>query len=77
MRGGTVGMLGTTPPPVLPSFRFDRTTQPDKLATVLRELRDKGLRMDESLLPAEVDIYVGDLIEEGTGEIYLRHLPSS
>ena len=74
MHGGTIGMFGPSPPPVLPSFRFDRTTQPEKLAAMLRELRDKGLRMDESLLPAEVDIYVGDLVEEGTGEIYLRHV---
>jgi len=74
MHGGTIGMFGPTRPPVLPSFRFDRATQPKKLALVLRELRDKGLRIDETLLPVEVDVYVGDLVESGTGKIYLRHL---
>ncbi len=33
--------------------------------------------MDESLLPAEVDVCVGDLVAEGSGEIYLRHLDAS
>ena len=77
MHGGTIAMFGLTPSLVLPSFRFDRTSQPEKVAAVLRDLRDKGLRMDESLLPAEVDVYVGDLVAEGTGEIHLRHLPAS
>ncbi len=77
MRAGTIGLFGPTPPPVLPSFRFDRTTQPEKIALMLGELCDKGLRMDESLLPAEVDVYVGDLVAEGTGEIYQRHLGTS
>jgi formylmethanofuran dehydrogenase subunit C len=77
MHGGTIGMFGPTPPPVLPSFRFDRTTQPEKLVAFLRELRDKGLLMDESLLPNDVDVYVGDLVAEGTGEIYLRHVGTS
>ena len=77
MHGGTIGLFGPTPPPVLPSFRFDRTTRPEKLVALLRELRDKGLRMDESLLPDDVDVYVGDLVVEGTGEMYLRHVGSS
>lgn len=77
MHGGTIAMFGPTPPPILPSFRFDRTTQPEKFASVLRNLREKGLRMDESLLPAEVDVYVGDLVESGSGEICLRHLDAS
>ncbi len=44
---------------------------------MLRDLRDKGLRLDESLLPPEVDVYVGDLVAEGTGEICLRHVDAS
>ena len=77
MHGGTIGIFGPAPPPVLPSFRFDRTTSPEKLSAMLRGLRDKGLRLDESLLPADVDVYAGDLIEEGSGEIYLRHIAAS
>jgi hypothetical protein len=58
----------------LPSFRFDRTTQTEELANRLRELREKGLRVNQSQLPADVDVYVGDLVAEGTGEVLLRHL---
>ena len=77
VRAGTIGLLGPTPPPVLSSFRFDRTTQHEKLVLVLRELCAKGLRIDESLLPAEVDVYIGDLVADGTGEIYQRHMTTS
>jgi hypothetical protein len=38
---------------------------------MLRELRDKGLRFDESRLPTEVDVYVGDMVADGDGEVYL------
>jgi formylmethanofuran dehydrogenase subunit C len=77
MHGGTIAMFGPTPPPVLPSFRFDRTAPPEKLGLVLRELREKGLRLDESQLPAKADVYVGDLVAEGAGELYLRHVAAS
>jgi formylmethanofuran dehydrogenase subunit C len=73
MQGGTIAMLGPTPPPVLPSFRFDRKSQPEKLVQMLRDLRDQGLRLDESQLPPDVDVYVGDLVADGSGEICLRH----
>jgi formylmethanofuran dehydrogenase subunit C len=74
MHGGTIGLLGPTPPPILPSFRFDRMAKPEKLVAVLRDLHGTGLRSEESLLPAEVDVYVGDLVADGIGEIYLRHI---
>jgi formylmethanofuran dehydrogenase subunit C len=77
MRAGTIGLFGPTPPPMLPSFRFDRTMQPEKFSALLHDLREKGLRMDESLLPAEADVYIGDLVASGNGEIYLRHLGDS
>jgi formylmethanofuran dehydrogenase subunit C len=76
MHGGAIGMFGPAPPRVLPSFRFDRTAQPEKFKLVLRDLREKGLRIDESRLPADADVYIGDQVESGTGEIYLRHLAS-
>jgi formylmethanofuran dehydrogenase subunit C len=72
MHGGTIGLLGTTPSPILPSFRLDRTTQPEKPAVALRELRENGLRWDDSQMPPEVDVYVGDLVADGNGEIYSR-----
>ena len=74
MQGGTIAMLGPTPPPVLPSFRFKHTVGTESLKTTLQGLRAKGLRMDESQLPSEVDVYTGDLVAEGSGEICLRHV---
>jgi formylmethanofuran dehydrogenase subunit C len=76
MHGGTIGLFGPEPPPVLPSFRFDRTTRPEKLQLALHAVRQQGLRVDESLLPDEVDVYIGDLVAEGNGEFSLRRLPS-
>jgi formylmethanofuran dehydrogenase subunit C len=90
MRGGMIAMLGPTPPPVLPSFRFDRTCSvsaadqdPASVGAqcppyeVLSGMRTKGLRMDESKLPAEVDVYIGDLVADGVGEMYIRRIPVS
>jgi formylmethanofuran dehydrogenase subunit C len=77
MHGGAIGLFGPTPPPLLPSFRFDRTSQLEKLVVVLRDLRDKGLRWDESRLPSEADVYVGDQVADGAGELHLRHRNAS
>jgi formylmethanofuran dehydrogenase subunit C len=89
MRGGMIAMLGPTPSPMLPSFRFDRTSstgvagsQESKVApcppyAILRQLREKGLRLDDSKLPESVDVYVGDLVADGSGEIYVRRLATS
>jgi formylmethanofuran dehydrogenase subunit C len=76
MHGGAIGLFGPTPPPVLPSFRYDRTGQPEKLSVALHAAREKGLRTDDARLPDEVDVYVGDLVAEGTGEIHRRHVDS-
>jgi formylmethanofuran dehydrogenase subunit C len=87
MRGGTIALLGPSPPPMLPSFRFDRTSRvgiahqdpPNGGGQcppyeILRELCAKGFRLDESKLPTEIDVYTGDLVADGSGEIYLRHV---
>jgi formylmethanofuran dehydrogenase subunit C len=73
MRRGTLGLLGPHPPPLLPSFRFVATQRPQILPVILRELRAKGLMLDESLLSAEFDFYQGDFVSLGRGEIVLRH----
>lgn len=72
MHGGTIAILGPAPPPLLPSFRFDRTVQSEELFPALEELREKGLPFDEMKHSAEMSVYVGDLIEEGAGAIYVR-----
>ncbi len=72
LRGGAIGIFGAEPPSMLPTFRFERSAQPEKLRLALGELRGKGLPIDETALPAEADVYIGDLVESGTGEIYCR-----
>jgi formylmethanofuran dehydrogenase subunit C len=74
MHGGTIAILGQTPPQVLSSFRFDRTTQPEKLLPLLRDLHTHGLPWDHSLIPTQLDVYVGDLVEDGAGELLSRRV---
>jgi formylmethanofuran dehydrogenase subunit C len=73
MHGGIIALFGPTSPPLLPSFRFDRRAKPDKLVPVLEELRGKAAQPFEAALSAETDVYIGDQIADGTGEIYFRH----
>lgn len=73
MRRGTICVLGPTPPPMLPSFRYACTARPHILSMLLRSLRNKGLKVDESVLQTEMDLYNGDLVALGRGEIYVRH----
>lgn len=72
MRRGTICMLGPSPPPLLPTFRYACTTRLNVLAMMLRDLQAKGLHIDDALLQAEVDLYNGDLVALGRGEIFLR-----
>lgn len=73
MHGGTIALLGTTPSPLLPSFWCDRTAEPENFAVAVRELRGKGMKTSEAVLPDKTDVYVGDQVADGSGEIYLRH----
>ena len=73
MRRGTIGLFGPKPPPLLPSFRYASTFQPQIVRFMLRDLAAKGLRLDESLLAAEFDLYHGDLVALGRGEVLMRH----
>jgi formylmethanofuran dehydrogenase subunit C len=72
MHGGTIALLGPNPPRMLPSFRFDRRGEPENLATLLNNLREKGVTVPRSALLAETNVYIGDLVADGSGEIYLR-----
>jgi formylmethanofuran dehydrogenase subunit C len=73
MRRGTIGLLGANPPPLLPSFRYASTFRPQFLALYLRRLRERGLAFDEALMDAPVDLYHGDFVALGKGEVLLRH----
>jgi len=72
MRRGTLGLLGPNPPPLLPSFRYASTFQPQFLRLILRDLQARGFAFDPSLLAASFDLHHGDLVSVGKGEILFR-----
>lgn len=71
MRRGTLGFFGT-PPDLLLSFGFACRYRPEVLELVFRELRRLDFPVSEELLEAPVDLYYGDQIEGGRGEVWLR-----
>jgi formylmethanofuran dehydrogenase subunit C len=71
MRRGTICLLGS-PPPLLPTFRYACNARLQVLSLMLRDLRERGLSVDEAHLDSEVELYNGDLVALGRGEIYLR-----
>lgn len=73
MRRGTIGLFGSTRPPLLPTFRFGCTCQPQVMRLILQTLQRKGFSIDQSLYAAEFDLFHGDLISVGRGEILFRH----
>jgi formylmethanofuran dehydrogenase subunit C len=73
MRRGTLALFGPNPPQLLPSFRYATTCQPQTVKLMLRELKGKGFQMDETLMRSEFDLYHGDFVSLGKGEILFRH----
>ena len=71
MRRGTLGLLGPDPPPLLPSFRYACTARPLVLPLMLSALRARGFAAAERLPGAECDIFNGDLVALGKGEIFV------
>jgi len=72
MRRGTIGLFGAKPEPLLPTFRFGSTYRPPFLRLLLRELQNHRFEFDESLMDAEIDLYNGDFVALGRGEILTR-----
>ena len=72
MKRGTLAFLGQWAPELLPTFRFACRYQPTVLTVLLRELRLLGFPVGDDLLSTQFDLYNGDLIEGGRGEILIR-----
>jgi formylmethanofuran dehydrogenase subunit C len=72
MHGGTIALFGPMPPLVLSSFRLDRTAKPENLVPVLRKLRGNDAQQFGAGVSPEMDVYIGDQLAAGAGEIYLR-----
>jgi formylmethanofuran dehydrogenase subunit C len=73
MRRGTLGLFGPNPPRLLPSFRYGSTYRPLVIPIMLSTLRGQGFQIDESLMSAQFDLYHGDLVALGRGEVLFRH----
>jgi formylmethanofuran dehydrogenase subunit C len=74
MKRGTIGFFGPKLPPMLPTFRRACRYRPDALLLILRELRRRDFAVAEELFSSFYDLYNGDLIEGGRGEILMRAL---
>lgn len=72
MRRGTLGFFGPSAPPILPSFRFACRLRPDVLKLVARQLDRLGFAPARTLRDVTVDLYNGDMIEGGRGEMLIR-----
>ncbi len=75
MHRGTLAFLGSHRPELLPSFRYACRYQPDVLRLLLRRLADLGTDVPENLYRAEFELYHGDLIEGGRGEVLMPVQP--
>lgn len=72
MRRGTIALLDGRRTPLLPSFRYASAFQPQFMRIILRDLLRRGFSIDSTLLEAEYDLYQGDLVSVGRGEILMR-----
>jgi formylmethanofuran dehydrogenase subunit C len=72
MQGGAIALFGLKPPSVLSSFRNDRISIPERLVPLMEELRGKGMQLSDAIFSTEMDVYAGDRVADGAGEIYVR-----
>lgn len=72
MKRGTVGLFGDGPPELLPTFRRACTYRPQVLPLIFRQLRAQGFAVADELFHADYDLYNGDFLALGKGEVLLR-----
>jgi len=73
MRRGTIGLLGGEVPRLLPTFRHACRYRPQMIPLVLRYLRSLDFSFDDNLLAADYDLYHGDFLALGKGELLIKH----
>lgn len=72
MRRGTLCLMHPRPPQLLPTFRYGSKSRPIVIRMLLRQLRERGFGVSDSLDAADMDLYHGDLVALGKGEVFLR-----
>jgi formylmethanofuran dehydrogenase subunit C len=71
MRRGTIGMFDESPP-LLPTFRRACRYRPLVLELLLAQLRTRGFTLPDDASSMHLDLYHGDLLEGGRGEILVK-----
>lgn len=72
MRRGTLVYCGHSTPRLLPTFRRACVFRPVALAALFRQLRRLDFPLSASVQDADFDLYHGDMIEGGRGEMFIR-----
>jgi formylmethanofuran dehydrogenase subunit C len=72
MRRGTLAFVGPKAPPLLPTFRRACRLRSETLPIIYRELHRHDFRVPDELYTCQYDLFNGDLLEGGRGEILLR-----
>ena len=69
MRRGTIGLFGSQPPKLLPTFRSGGRDQPLVMQLLFRELKRLDYPVDDALAHAAYHMYHGDMVAVGRGEV--------
>ena len=72
MHRGTIGLFGTEKVSLLPTFRHACQMEPAVLNLMLQELAGHKFAATESISPFAVDLFNGDFLEGGRGELLVR-----
>jgi formylmethanofuran dehydrogenase subunit C len=72
MRRGTIAFLGGKAPQLLPSFRRACRCGPGAMPLIYRYLRRLDFACDDALFATSYDLYNGDFLNGGRGELLIR-----
>lgn len=72
MKRGTIAFFGKEAPPLLPTYRRACRYRPEILPLMFRQLRRHDFVVPDELFTSLYDVYNGDFIEGGRGEILVR-----
>jgi formylmethanofuran dehydrogenase subunit C len=72
MKRGTIAFLGKSAPPLLPTFRRACRYQPEVLPLIYHHLRRLKFSVSDELLSCSYDLYNGDFLAGGRGELLIR-----
>jgi formylmethanofuran dehydrogenase subunit C len=75
MRRGTIGLFGPEPPELPLTFRYGCRLCPSFLDLLFGELRRRGYPLSDDRPGPEFDLYHGDLVTVGRGEILIPTRP--